>query len=82
MGQPNDPAQTDDTGQGQLLSEKAACGYLAVSRSFLAKARMNGRLSGHTAGPPFIKLGRAVRYRRSDLDQWLNEHRHVPTKVA
>ena len=36
-----------------------------MSESFLAKARMNGD------GPRYLKLGRAVRYRESDLVAWL-----------
>ncbi|AJE32555.1 hypothetical protein B842_03510 [Corynebacterium humireducens NBRC 106098 = DSM 45392] len=24
------------------------------------------------AGPPYVRFGRAVRYRRSDIDQWAN----------
>lgn len=31
----------------------------------------------HT-GPAYIKAGRAVRYRRSDLDAWLDAHRVAP----
>lgn len=26
-------------------------------------------------GPPFIKLGRSVRYRRADIEAWLQERR-------
>lgn len=25
-------------------------------------------------GPPFVRLGRAVRYRKSDVDAWLRSH--------
>ncbi len=60
-----------------LLTEREACSYLGVSRSFLAKSRMNGPLRGQTPGPPFIKLGRAVRYSIADLDRWVAEHRHL-----
>lgn len=26
----------------------------------------------HREGPPFVKVGRLVRYRVADLDEWLN----------
>jgi len=43
-----------------------AARYLALSPSTLAKMRLRGD------GPPFIKAGpRAVAYRRTDLDSWL-----------
>ena len=63
----------------RLLNERESCRYLAVSRSFLAKARMDGTLAGRTPGPPFIRIGRAIRYDVTDLDAWLREHRHVPS---
>ena len=39
-----------------LLTAKEAAVYLKASESFLAKARMRGD------GPPFIKVGRSIRY--------------------
>lgn len=38
------------------------------ARSSWQKARLTG------AGPPFIRLGRLVRYRRSDVELWLAAH--------
>jgi hypothetical protein len=29
-------------------------------------------------GPAFVRLGRAIRYLRSDLDDFLHAHRHAP----
>lgn len=29
----------------------------------------------HGEGPPYIKLGRMVRYRKSDLDEWIESHK-------
>ena len=40
----------------KLLTPKEAAQLLKVSESWLAKARMRGD------GPPFIKIGRAIRY--------------------
>lgn len=42
-----------------------AATYLRLSKSTLAKWRLSG------SGPPYCKLGRAVVYRRQDLDVWL-----------
>lgn len=30
------------------------------------------RLKGH--GPRFCKLGRSIRYRRADVEEWINEN--------
>jgi excisionase family DNA binding protein len=43
-----------------------AAEYLRSSTSTLAKARM------HKRGPNFVRIGRAVRYRQSDLDAWMS----------
>jgi predicted DNA-binding transcriptional regulator AlpA len=62
--------------QSQLpraLSEKEASTYIGMSRSFLAQSRMDGQRKNRTPAPPFIKIGRAVRYLREDLDNWLSQ---------
>jgi excisionase family DNA binding protein len=43
-----------------------AAAYLNVQPSTLEQWRWNGR------GPRFCKIGRSVRYRQSDLDEFLN----------
>ena len=48
-----------------LLTPKEAAGFLRLSESFLAKARMRGD------GPRYRKLSRSVRYLRADLLLWL-----------
>jgi predicted DNA-binding transcriptional regulator AlpA len=42
-----------------------AANYVGLSASTLAKMRVRG------VPPPFVKLGRRIVYRRSDLDDWL-----------
>lgn len=49
-----------------LLNPIAAAEYLGVSRDTLSVWRSCGRYS-----IPFIKVGRLVKYRRSDLEKWL-----------
>ena len=36
-----------------------------------SRALMDGNRENRTPAPPFIKIGRAVRYLREDLDAWL-----------
>jgi predicted DNA-binding transcriptional regulator AlpA len=55
----------------RALTEKQAAVYIGMSRSFLAQSRMTGKLANRTPAPDFIKIGRAVRYLKDDLDQWL-----------
>jgi predicted DNA-binding transcriptional regulator AlpA len=52
-----------------VLQERAAASYIGMSRAFLRAAR-NGR---GTPGPVYLQIGRAIRYRISDLDQWLGQ---------
>jgi len=56
----------------RALSEIETAEYIGMSRSFLRQSRMEGNRDNRTPAPPFIKIGRAVRYLRDDLDNWLN----------
>lgn len=58
----------------RAFSEKEASLYICMSRSFLRQARMNGTLSQRTPGPRYIRIGRAIRYLKDDLDRWLEKH--------
>ena len=49
-----------------LLDDKAAAAVLDVAPGTLSVWRSTGRYA-----LPFLKIGRKVRYRRSDLDAWL-----------
>ncbi len=57
-----------------LRSPEAAL-YVGMSESFMRQARIYGDLPGRTPGPPYIKVGRSVRYLVTDLETWLAEHR-------
>lgn len=57
------------------LKEKDAAIYIGMSVSFLRQSRMEGNRKGRTPAPPYIKIGRAVRYLVDDLDSWLIENR-------
>lgn len=55
--------------QPQYMDPKRAAEYLAgLSTSFLAKLRME---ENRHRGPAFVKIGRVIFYRRSDLDRWV-----------
>ena len=62
----------------EYLTTREAAAYLKLSRQFLEGARYRGDGSG----PGYIKLGRAVRYRRSVLDAWMSAHDHSPDKPS
>lgn len=49
-----------------LFDRTRAAEYIGVRPQTLAVWAITGRY-----GLPMIKVGRAVRYRRSDLDKWL-----------
>lgn len=57
------------------LKEPEAARYIGMSVPFLRISRMDGERAKRTAGPPFIKIGKAVRYRIEDLDAWLLSNR-------
>lgn len=56
-----------------LYDTREAAVYSRHGESTLEKLRLVG------GGPVFIKTGRTVRYRKSDLDAWLNSHRRRST---
>lgn len=61
----------------QLLNTQQAAQYLGVSKAFLERDRWAG------ARIPFIKVGsRAVRYRQSDLDDFLDSRVRRSTSDA
>jgi len=63
--------------QTQLLTTKQAATLLGVSSAFLERDRWAG------AKIPFIKIGsRSVRYRQTDLDNYIsNQVKHSTSQV-
>lgn len=57
---------------GQLLDTGAASALLGCSPSALVKFRTERR------GPPYVKVGRLIRYRRRDLVRWVRAQRVLP----
>lgn len=68
----------ENTKHAAALDEKEAAKYIAMSRSFLRRARMEGRTKSGSVGPAFVKVpgGRGIRYRVTDLDAWLAANVH------
>ena len=58
--------------RSELLTRQQAAKYLDLAPQTLAVWTSEGRYS-----LPFVKIGRNVRYRRSDLDKWLAERTHT-----
>jgi predicted DNA-binding transcriptional regulator AlpA len=56
-----------------LLTAKEAAKLLTVSLSWLAKARMRGD------GPPYIRIGRSIRYAEAALIQWMKGRQRMST---
>ena len=59
--------------------------YLGMSEEWLKRARKTGSLSGGCEAPAFICIGRLVKYRKVDLDQYLNgrpKFEHLAQKKA
>ena len=60
----------------KLLDTKAAAAVLSLSESTLEKMRVYGN------GPKYLKLGRAVRYRETDLQAWVAARSATSTSDA
>lgn len=57
----------------RLLCEKEVSHICGMSVSWLQKRRVHGD------GPPFIKMGRSVRYRCVDIEAYLERQRRKST---
>jgi len=54
-----------DTPNALLIPDTVAAGLAGVSRSTWARLRAAGKL------PPAVKLGRACRWRRREIEEWI-----------
>lgn len=61
---------------GAALDTHAAAAKTGLASSTLRKLRLTGQ------GPRYLKLGRAVRYRESDLDAWMDARATSSTSDA
>lgn len=65
-------SSTETIGADRLLTTAEAAAFLTLKKQTLNKWRMNGE---HLR---FVRVGRAIRYRLSDLQQFI-EDRTTPT---
>jgi len=70
---PKMPAAKPTTAIANLMTPKEASAVLKVSLSWLAKARMRGD------GPPYIRVGRSIRYGEAALIQWMKSRQRSST---
>jgi predicted DNA-binding transcriptional regulator AlpA len=75
-------AQSNNTGSAttkaaavitRFLTPSEVASLYQVSLSWLAKRRMTGD------GPPFVKIGRSVRYPEAGLVQWAKSRQRLST---
>lgn len=59
--------------RGDLLDERQVANLICHSVRTIQKWRVSGK------GPEFFKLGRSVRYSRSDVIAWVEERRRAHT---
>ena len=64
------------TSESLALSEAQTARCLGISVSGLRRWRRDGQ------GPPFIRMGRLIRYDESDLGQWLEANKIRGTSEA
>jgi len=67
------PISKTSIGIQRLLTPKEAADLLRVSMSWLAKARMRGD------GPPYLRIGRSIRYSEAALLQWMKSRQRLST---
>ena len=70
------PIKNDSPVSSDYLRTPEAALYVKLSDEYLEAARYRGDGSG----PPFIKLERAVIYRKRDLDAWMESKLHAADK--
>ncbi|MAU68438.1 hypothetical protein [Hyphomonas sp.] len=65
-----------------MLSEIIDTNELARRTGTGATTWAKRRMLGHPHTPPFVKLGRSVRYRWSDVEAWLESRQRNSTSEA
>lgn len=58
-------------GDDPLLTTKELSAWLSTSEQALAQLRFRRE------GPPFIRMGRSIRYLRSDVEEYVLRHREL-----
>lgn len=58
----------------QLLTEAEAARALGLSPGTLKAARLHRLTSNPLRNLPYVQIGRAIRYRHSDIADWIEMH--------
>jgi predicted DNA-binding transcriptional regulator AlpA len=60
-----DPPTIEDRNMQPLLTQRQCAEALALSERTLERFRVSG------VGPKFVRMGKSVRYRLSDVEAWI-----------
>lgn len=71
LSQPPNTREGNTTYTKRVLNDKETSAYIGMSASWLRHGRIEGSRFNRIPLPPFIKIGRSVRYLIDDLDAWL-----------
>lgn len=52
----------------KLLTQQQVVEWTGMSSAWFEMSRFKG------TGMPYVKIGRSVRYRTSDVQRWINDH--------
>lgn len=52
----------------RLLTQQEVCDWTGMSSAWFEQSRFRG------TGIPYVKCGRSVRYRTSDVQKWIDAH--------
>ncbi len=63
----------DNSPTTEVLDSKQAAVILHLSPHTLRNLRCTGERAGHIPAIPYFRIGRAVRYLRSDLDAYIQK---------
>lgn len=59
----------------ELIGEQQAAKLIGMSVAFLRADRYRGHVGNRTVGPPFYRIGRAIRYSPPELLAWVASRR-------
>ena len=67
------------TREQRLVSETEAAKILGCARITLSRGRSEGPRANRMPVPPYLKIGRSVRYSLDDLERFIENCRITPT---
>lgn len=68
--------------KSDLIKEPEAATALGVSAGTLKAARLQRLQSNPLRDLPHVRIGRSVRYRRADIEAWIDAHTIQPEASA